>query len=223
MALLCVILINVGFFLFTIYFDLARPVLNFDYMFALLILVLGWRWVGSFLSIGFIFIDLLVIVSQILPFPRISDLVYLLGFSGLASNYHVVIMVVVALVVVAKISGFLYFSKRVSLKSSLLLLNLMLGIQVYLVYAVNRDVNISYRMADSTLFSSQSATFLSMRSGMFTGMFSHDSTELASRPPGATGMWFEESGINHISPRLLLVVVESWGCSARCGDPGNTA
>lgn len=211
MALLCVILINAGFFLFSIYLDLARPVLNFDYIFALLVLVLGWRWVGLLLSIWSVFIDLLVIVSQILPFPRITDLVYLLGFSGMASNYHVIIIVLVTLAVVAKLSGFFYLSRRVSLKSSLLLLNLMLGIQMYLVYADDRDINISYRMADATLFASQSATFLSMRSGMFTGMFSHDSTELTSRPPGATGMWFEEIGINHIAPRLLLVVVESWG------------
>src|SRR5690554_1509956 len=162
MALICLVLINVGFVIYSVLFDLARPLVNIDYILALLLVAMGWRFIGSLLGGVFLLADALVLISQVFPFPRVNDLIYLFSFLPLASLLHFLLILISVVALVGKLIAFIWIGRGASLKSTLLLLNVLLVAQVYFVYFYDEETAITYRKAEATLIASQSATFMSM-------------------------------------------------------------
>lgn len=211
MIFICLILVNAGFLLFSFSFDLTRPLFNIDYALALLLIALGWRWFGGLLVAALLLLDVLVLVSQIFPFPRVSDLLYLLSFAPLASAAHAVLLALALGLILSKLVAFVWIGRRVTVKSALLVLNLALLVLLYQVHAGDRQGATTYRQAVGGTVASQAVNFVLMRSDLFLEHYSGDSPELKPRSPGASGPWFEAVRNELAAPRLLLVVVESWG------------
>ncbi|PRB84452.1 sulfatase-like hydrolase/transferase [Pseudomonas sp. MYb185] len=210
MVLICLALINAGFLVFSWWFDLARPILNIDYALALLLIALGWRWAGGLLTVMFQLVDMLVLVAQVLPFPRVADLLYLLSFAPMASASLLGLLAIALSLVASKFVTFVWLGQKVTFKSGLLVFNLLL-LMLYLGSIDGRQTGTTYRHAEGGIVASQTATFLSMRSDLFIEYYSGESPQLQQRSPGASGPWFDELAHGQLAPRLLLVVVESWG------------
>lgn len=203
---------NAAFLSFSLWFETARPWINIDYAVALMLLTFGWRWTGGVATLAFLLIDIFTLVTQIFPFPRLSDLLYLLSFSFLASELHLSILIGVVVLVVLKFISFLRLSIWAEKKSALVVLNFLLVVQIYFIYVVDdRYPENNYRQASSLPVSSQTINFMEMRSDIFLSFFNSDDATLKSRSAGATAPWFSALGQDQLSPRLLLVVSESWG------------
>lgn len=211
MALVCLALINAGFLVVGWWFDLARPLFNIDYALVLLLITLGWRWVGGLLAVISLLGDTLVLVSQVLPFPRVSDLLYLLSFAPLVSAVHAVFLALALGLIVTKLVAFIWIGQRVTVKPALLVLNLLLLVLLYQVYVGDRQSTATYRHAAGGVVASQAVNFVLMRSDLFLEHYSGEGLELKARLPGATELWFDAVGKELVAPRLLLVLVESWG------------
>lgn len=209
MSVICLIIINIGFILFSYFFDLARPIFNLDYALSLLVVSLGWRLTGISLTILFLLIDSLALISQIFPFPQLSDLLYLISFLPLASTTHQVAVIFAMALVSIKLIFFVWAGKRVSLKAALILINVLLITQIYSLYIHEVRVRATYRKVETTTVASQAATFLSMRSHLFIEGFSGERPVLKARKGGGTAAWFDSH--SELPPRILLIVAESWG------------
>ena len=210
-ALISIVLINAGFLLFSYNFDLARPILNIDYSVVLLLLTLGRYMLAGVFSIFLLIVDVLVLLAQVVPFPRIGDLVYLIKLAPLASGFHLILIIVVALILLVKLASFIWIGRRVSFRAALLLLNALLFMQIALVYVFDRDSSAaSYSRVHGAPIASQAMSYLSMRSDLFLEYYKSEAV-LKPRDGGAADIWYEELENQRLASRLLLVVVESWG------------
>jgi len=205
------LLLNVGFFGIAHVAGAPRPWLNLDYAVALALSALGFQALAAALGLVFLLADTLVLVGQVFPFPRISDLLYLLKFSALASTLHQVLIFSVVALVAAKLAGLLIAGRRVTPLSALIVLNLLV-VTTYLLAQFRDDKGLAtkYWSVQTAAVASQASHLFSMRSSLFLDFFEHDGDAFKPGPAGASAAWDGRSDSKN-QDRLLLLVVESWG------------
>lgn len=206
-----VFLLNAGFVVVAHAIGAPRPWVNLDYAVALVLFAFGFPALGAVLGLAFLLSDTLVLVGQIFPFPRISDLFYLLKFSALASASHQVLIFGVVVLVAAKLAGLLVAGRRVKPMSALIVLNVLVA-TTYLLAQFRDDGGLAtkYWRVQTPAVASQVSSLLSMRSSLFLDFFEHEGDAFKPGPVGASAAWDAEVVSKH-HDRLLLLVIESWG------------
>lgn len=206
-----VLMLNIGFMAVANTVGSQRPWVNLDYAVALVFFAFGFQVVGGLLGLVFLLADTLVLVGQILPFPRVSDLLYLLRFSALASSLHQTLILGVAILIAAKLAGLVIAGRRVRPLSALIVLNALIATAYFLSqHSGEEDFATKYWSIRTPAVASQSSSFLSMRFSRFLDSFHYDGEALKPGPAGASSAWNDVPSIGD-RDRLLLVVVESWG------------
>ncbi len=206
-----ILLLNAGFVAVAHAIGVPRPWVNLDYAVALVLFAFGLPTLGVLLGLVFLLSDTLVLVGQILPFPRLTDLLYLLKFSALASVLHQALIFGAVILVTAKLAALLVAGRHVKPISALIVLNFLI-LAAYLL-AQLRDGDgfaTKYWRAQTPAVASQFASLLSMRSSLFLDFFAHDGDAFKPGPAGASAEW-ETLLSSESHDRKLLIVVESWG------------
>lgn len=88
---LCLILPNIFFLLLAWYTQTSRPLINFDYLLALFLLLLPWTWVRIIGAFGFLIamlFDTIMLIIQIFPFMDLAAIRYLAGFITQAPTHY---------------------------------------------------------------------------------------------------------------------------------------
>lgn len=211
LAVGAVLLINVGFLVVAHVVGAPRPWVNLDYAFVLVFFAFGFQVFAAVLGFVCLLADTLVLVGQIFPFPRVSDLFYLLKFSALASTLHQVLIFGVVALIIAKLAGLLVAGRRVKPLSALIVLNFLV-LTAYLLGQIRdeEDLATNFRRAITPAVSSQVSSLFSMRTSLFLDFFEHDGDAFKPGPAGASAAWDVRSD-SKIQDRLLLLVIESWG------------
>lgn len=211
LAMGAVLLLNAGFVVVAHAIGVLRPWVNLDYAVALVLFAFGFQTLGVVFGLAFLLSDTLVLVGQIFPFPRLSDLFYLLKFSALASTLHQVLIFGVVVLVAAKLAGFLVAGRRVKPISALIVLNFLV-VTTYLLAQLHDDEGFAtkYWRIKTPAVASQASSLLSMRFSSFLDFFEEDGDALMPGPAGASAAW-DAQLVSKSPDRLLLLVIESWG------------
>lgn len=210
-AAVAVLLLNFGFLLLANVLGVTRPWLNLDYAVALVFCAFGFQVLGAVLGLVFLLADTLVLVGQVFPFPRISDIFYLLRFSALASTLHQALIGGIVVLVAAKLAGLLVAGRRVEPLGALIVLNLLI-VTTYLLAQLRDDDDpaTKYWRLQTPTVASQLSSLLSMRTSLFLDFFQHDGDAFKPGSGGASIAW-DAQVLSDNHDRLLLLVVESWG------------
>lgn len=206
-----IIILNTGFFLFAYAIDAPRPCINLDYAVALTVYSFGFQILGVVLGLAFLLADSLVLIGQILPFPRISDLFYLLKFSVLTSTLHQALIFFAFALIAVKLSAIPILGKHTKPISALIVLNFLL-VATYMFSQLRENENLTtkYWRVETPMVASQTSSLFMMRSSIFLDFFRKNGEAFKPGSPGASIQWSTQ-GVNSIEDRLLLIVVESWG------------
>lgn len=196
----------------SLFFELGRPWVNLDYLFAAVIFTFGYRFLASIFLVVAVFIDVLGLIGQIYPFVRVYDLLYLSKFIFLSSfKSQVYIFSGLALVFVV-FFGLAKASGKERKLSALVLFNLAVALYTFNVYGNANERNEYWRVTDRPVVSSQMVSFYEYRSRGFVETF-YLTGEAFVRTgfQGGTEGW--EGDLDDLADKLLLVVNESWGVS----------
>lgn len=212
---LCLAVPNLAFLLFSTWSDTTRPWLNLDYALAIIVIASGWRKTGIVLALFFLIIDTISLVTQILPFPRFSDILYLLQFTALSSTLHFYIVIFTCLLIMVKLIAILKIGTRTPILLAIISFNILAFTQVILTQTYEEKTNSKhYKLANNNPISSQSLNLYRMRSQLFLTMFPETHNFLSPTKAGATDPWFSDLDKNQQSDRLFLILSESWGVPA---------
>lgn len=210
LVVLGVMLPNLAFLVSTEWLGIGRPYINVDYALALLFMAFGWRWLGLLLGFIFLFFDVLVLVGQVLPFVRITDVFYLLQFVASASVFHFVLLMAIFFLVLLKLGVLLVIGKRLPRMAGLLLFMVLIGTYAVQANLSNETGRKFYRVVDDAWVASQALSFFQGRSSGFLKRADYEGEALTPLSgKNATAAWFELKAPG--SDRLLLIVAESWG------------
>ncbi|SEI62706.1 hypothetical protein SAMN05216201_101275 [Pseudomonas linyingensis] len=212
--LLIVIVPNLLFVVMAWLAGVGRSYLNLDYAVAVFVVALGFRWSGALLFLFLLLVDLLVVVGQLFPFVRFSDLLYLAKFTFISSAQYQVAISVIAVGVLAKCWVLLFFGRRISPVGGVIAFNLLVFLYMFKVYGVGGGGEDKFwRVSNVSLVSSQVVDFVRYRSSGFL-----KSAELKGEPftvlradAGAVPQWIGNLDGKALPEKLLLVVNESWG------------
>lgn len=203
-----ILLPNIIFIAAAQWLSVGRPYFNVDYAFALLLVAFGWRFFGGLALFTFIFIDVLSIVSQIFPLPRLQDVFYLLGVAHLASKSFAMLIALSFVLMVISVFVSVCFTLRVKKLYSLIVFNMLVLIYAVHVSTYQGGIGRFDRVSESVLVSSQLKDFSDRRDTPFLWKFNDEAEPLVAAPyKGATEHWFS-SGVEN---KVLLIVNESWG------------
>lgn len=206
------LLLNIGFIAVSHHVGASRPWINLDYAFALVLCAFGFRTLGAALGLLFLLTDTLVLATQLFPFPRISDVLYLLKFSALASSLHLALIVGLAVLIGVKLVTLMLAGNRVTPVVSLIVFNTLVAAAFVLMqFGHNDEHSTTYRKIATPPVASQSSTLFSMRSSLFLDLFDGTGNTLSPGPAGASVAWHDDPPDSAGRSRMLLVVVESWG------------
>lgn len=206
------VLPNIAFSAGALWLGIDRPLINLDYLFSALLLSYGYVVTGSILGFLFLSSDVLVLISQILPFPNFADVFYLAKFALFASTLHAIIFASVVIVVAVKLYVLVAVGRKLSSKLMATVLCAALATHFAGEYLTDGDDGVNnYRTTHKFMVATQLGALLQMRSSGFLDNF--DSTVAPELTPAlsATKPWFANFGNGHPAPRAMLIVNESWG------------
>ena len=199
---------NFLFFLISSFFELGRPLVNFDYLMIALLMLTRFYWLGyAFLLIA-IAVDILLLVGQVFPFVRVSDAFYLLGFLPQVSAVYQWASLGLLVLVFVIVYGFYRFRAHGKIVPLLVFINLSLFGMAIEVYGSDKSGDRFWRVADQDIVYSQVLYFYNSRSNGFVETYG-----LEGEPFSRTGYHSANNWLDEASPsdRILLVVNESWG------------
>lgn len=211
---------NLFFAITSLCLGLGRPVVNLDYLF-----LLGFYFFpnqiirSSLLFISFYilyFIDLLLLVLQIFPFIRLTDIFYLSAFifNG-PILYRTLLLVVAANFFISFfiIRDYLFKKIKLSCKQFIFIFSFII-VLLFTKHLLNPlSKNIVYGRFDTEWVNSQLLFFIKFRHSSFIEAIDGDATKLKPSPfDSATKPLFNQLiRQQHLSKRVLLIVNESWG------------
>ncbi|NNH38073.1 sulfatase-like hydrolase/transferase [Acinetobacter terrae] len=216
------------FFVFSGYWlGLGRPIVNVDYLLLLCFCCLPKNFISnSLLLLAFFMlfsIDVLLIVLQIFPFVRLTDLMYLSGFifNG-PILYRILLLVTVCVFLISFfIIRDLFFKKiKLTIKQFALIILFAVGV-LFIKHLLNPlDKDEVYARFDKTWVGSQLQFFIKHQQSSFVESMGNHATQLEpSRFKNSTQPLFEQlNSKKPLSKKILLVVNESWGETAKPAD-----
>ena len=208
--LVMVVFPNLFFYLFAFHFSLSRPLVNFDYIIAAFVFLLGFRFFGSLLLLVAFFFDAIFLVGQVLPVFRFTDIFYMLGFVGISSALYQVIFVAAIVLLVVKIAVFMRYSRRGIELSTMFLINGFLIAYVFFLVTTDDGSNRMWRINGIAPIASLTVSNIDLRYDGFVQSFSHDTKPLEPSPyKGLTEGWLHSP--DDAPDKIMLIVSESWG------------
>lgn len=206
-----VVLPNAPLWLMAQYLDLARAPVNLDYVLLGVVFALGRVYWGAALFVLCWSIDLLMLAGQVFPFMRLQDVIYLSRLLPHAPLAYVLLAILLLLCLSASAWLQVRYGRRLSMLSALVVLNLALLMYGINVYGNSAAPDRNWLASTSKTIDSQSIDFINLRLGGFMQSFALDGP--AFQPTGYRGQTAEwaEAPAGSLSPKLLLVVAESWG------------
>lgn len=205
---------NLAFIAICYWLDVGRPYINIDYIFAMLLAVIGQRLLGGLLFIGLVFIDILAIGNQIFPLPRLTDVFYLLSVANLASEKFIYLIILAAILIISIAWASIAFAYRVNKVLALFIFNIVITFYAFHVYANDHISGRDrfYRVIDNAFVSSQITDFNDKRDVPFLWRVTDKGNPLKpSMYKGAIDDWHNADELKLIGDKLLLIVNESWG------------
>ncbi|MBB2495435.1 sulfatase-like hydrolase/transferase [Aquipseudomonas ullengensis] len=190
----------------------GRPAVNLDFAICTLLLAFGWRWLGAAALASVLVVDVLSLLGQVMPFNRVSDVLYLLQFSKLASVKYLLLVVLVLTVVLLLAAVVFYAAGRVNRLVALVSFNILALASVLAPPSETLGKSRYYRAAEYSWVESQSVAWIKARNGLFLNMFAGEGDPLvALKGKSASDPFWNEVSNGGGTGRMLLVVVESWG------------
>ena len=190
--------------------ELGRPVLNVDYAFASVFILLNQRLVAVILTLVAFFFDALALIGQIFPVLHFSGIFYISKFIGMAPLFYQA--VILSVIFFAIVNAYLMFRlpHKSSKESLVVVVNIVMAayfVQVF--WGGERDDRV-WRVAEGVAVDSQTVFAFDSRGGGFVKTLKADGRAFADvKSPGATSAWF--SAPLQLNDKVLLIVSESWG------------
>lgn len=194
--------------------DLFRPIINFDYIVAALIIITGYRLIGYSLLLLFMFSDIFNLLIQAYPIiNQATDLFALTPFLIYASWKFIAIIISVIFVVIFVVMVMMFGSRYTELKSGLIVLNVALAFYAYNVYVqpISSKANKS-QFNHNTPILSQLGNYLNHEASLNTDSEVYDNPLEEVDYTGALSAW-SHTPIAEFPERSLLIINESWGAN----------
>lgn len=197
------------------YFELFRPLVNFDYILAVLFVIAGYRLLGILLLVVFMASDIFSIIPQIFPaIEQPSDLFDLLPFVFMAPRSYKA-AIAATLIYVAIVALILFTScRRRDLKTGLIVLNISLLLYIYhITFGPNYVPSFRKGEREGSFISSQIVNYFDYRNA-FSNKTKEQQWPLIEvvEYTGELASWYRLPDREH-PERLLLIINESWGAN----------
>lgn len=209
-SIFILILSNISMFLLAYWTGSERSLINIDYFITLLFVAMRQKilFILSFVSICFF--DFLSVFSQIFPFVRLVDIIYLLKFSFISSNIYKIYGIILILFLFFQIIIILRFYKNIHNKLLLIFFNISILIYGYNVY-FGSERKVSFWKPDNKgVVASQLLNYLDYRNRGFIKTYDVSGDALQGEGVKVNGASVELFDVVK-NKKVLLVVNESWG------------
>lgn len=202
-SLLVILLPNIIMSLLVHLTDTQRVLINIDYFIPLLLLACRQQLLFVIAFIITSLADFLALFTQLFPFIRISDLVYLSKFAFISSTSYQLYGITLIVLIIAQSYLYLKVYKADYNKTLLVLFNIIILYYAYSVHFTNIGNN---------LVGSQSISNIDYINSGFVQTFTMTGDAFQKpRVTGATANLFTRADSHD---KVLLVVNESWGVAA---------
>lgn len=208
-SLLIILLPNIIMSLLAYWTNTERLLINIDYFIPLVFLAWRHKILFSITFIIILLLDFLVIFSQIFPFIRMSDLLYLLKFAFISSrSYQVYSVILVLLIVLQNYFLIKTYNKKYN-KTLLIIFNILIFYYAFSVNFSDSNGGKFWKPDKNQLIASQLINNINARTQGFVKTYSMEGEAFQSvNVSGATDDFFNETNSRD---NVLLVVNESWG------------
>lgn len=201
---------NFTMLIFSFWSGTDRLIINIDYFIPIFFLAFKQRilFIISFILVGFY--DFLMIFSQIFPFIRISDLLYLLKFSFISSNFYKIYGLLLFVFLIFQIFIILRLYKVYLNRYMLIIFNIFI-----LFYAIHVNLKSDvkgkfWQPEKNQTIASQILNYFEYRNRGFIKTYDVDGSAFQNaKIEGATKSLFAQNKIE--KKKVLLIVNESWG------------
>ncbi len=203
---------NAPFIAVASYFELFRPLINFDYILAALFVIAGYRLFGIVLLIAFMASDIFSIVPQVFPaIEQPSDLFELVPFVFMAPRSYMA-AITSTLIYIAMVALILFTSgRRGDLKTGLIILNISLLFYIYhITFGPNHAPSFRKGVREGTFISSQIVNYFDYRNSFSNKAKEQQRLLSEVEYTGALASWYRLPD-KELPDRLLLIINESWG------------
>lgn len=192
-------------------YSLERPYLNVDYSVVLLLFVLNQRILGMVGLLVAFFFDILVLVGQVFPVLKISDLLYMVKYVGVAPASYQISGLICLVYFLALMAVFSLRINRLKKLEILFLINIVIISYSYSAILSDSKEEIKvWSNKERSVLSSQIIFGIDSRRTGFVESLSVDGEIFSDvKLSGATTAWFED--ISSVDKKVLLIVNESWG------------
>ena len=201
-ALFCIVAFAAG---------VGRPYINLDYGLVIFLMLVGLRGTGVFIFFLLMLIDLLLIAGQIFPVVRLGDILYLSEFFLLASRDYQIASLALVLLIATKCIVLYRLRSRHNERFAATLLGAMALLYLFDLRAgATSQPHEIWTLSSHHPIASQLENFLEYRANEFFKNIQQEGEPFTSIPGDASAVSYW-SALHRPKPRLLLVVVESWG------------
>ena len=204
---------NTYFLLLSLYFDLARPLLNTDYLVSSLFLISPWRTlkkVGALLLILAAAIDSLMLIIQVFPFINISSIIYFTPFILSAPIKYIVYISLGSIMAFSLITIDLKLSKKIEQHT---LINVFLAIIALIITFPFQYLGIKYKETGGILArgnyyiaNSQAKLYNSLSSDKFN-ISMNTAPQLIKNTQKSAQSYLAKDKNN----KIIYILAESWG------------
>jgi len=210
-SLLIILIPNMIMTLLAYLTDTERLLINIDYFIPLLLLACRQRILFIIIFILISLLDFLALFTQLFPFIRISDLLYLSKFAFISSSSYQIYGITIILLLIAQIYIYLKKYKPGYNKVIIILFNIIIFYYAYSIYFLDNSSR-SFRKINTSLVGSQTINNMSyLNSGFLQTYTMEGDIFQKSKVKGSTSDLFDYPGSQD---KVLLVVNESWGVTA---------
>lgn len=205
-----ILIANFAMYAFSYWTGSVRLIINIDYFIPLIFLAFRQRllFIFSFLIVSLY--DFLMVFSQIFPFIRIGDVLYLLKFSFISSNIYKIYGLI--LILSLFFQGFFIQKIYSSKLNKTILVYFNISIFQYAIY-INFQDDIDgkfWQPNKNQIVASQIVNYFEYRNKGFIKTYDVDGSAFQNaKIEGATKNLFAQNKIEN--KKVLLILNESWG------------
>ena len=210
-GLLIVLLPNLVMSLLAYLVDAKRLIINVDYFIPLLLLACRQRLLFVLAFIIISLADFLVLFTQLFPFIRLSDLVYLSKFAFISSTSYQLYGITLIVLIIAQTYLYLKIYKADYNKTLLVLFNIIIFYYAYSAHFLDNSRR-SFLTINTHIVGSQLISNIDYVSSSFIQTYTMEGDAFQkSTVKGSTADLFTRADSHD---KVLLVVNESWGVTS---------
>ncbi|MFT0772859.1 sulfatase-like hydrolase/transferase [Psychrobacter aquimaris] len=210
-SLLIVLMPNMVMSLLAYLIDAKRLIINVDYFIPLLLLACRQRLLFVLAFIIISLADFLVLFTQLFPFIRLSDLVYLSKFAFISSTSYQLYGITLIVLIIAQIYLYLKVYKADYNKTLLVLFNIIIFYYAYSAHFLDNSRG-GFLTINTHIVGSQLISNIDYMSSSFIQTYTMGGNAFQkSKAKGSTADLFNHPDSHN---KVLLVVNESWGVTS---------